>query len=127
MVVEDAHWLDTASADALAFLARRIELEPVVIVFAVRDGIESRFDQLGLEELRVEALPADSASELLQAVAADLGPEARARLLAEAAGNPLALIELPRAIPRRLPRRLAVAGAVTDDRPAAAGVRRPGG
>ena len=99
VVVEDAHWLDTASADALAFVSRRIELEPVVIVFAVRDGIESRFDQLGLEELRVEALPADSASELLQAVAADLDPEVRARLLAEAAGNPLALIELPRTIP----------------------------
>ena len=99
VVVEDAHWLDTASADALAFLSRRIELELVVIVFAVRDGIESRFDRLGLEELRVEALPADSASELLQAVAADLSPEVRARVLAEAAGNPLALIELPRAIP----------------------------
>ena len=99
VIVEDAHWLDSASADALAFLSRRVALEPLVIVFAVREGIASRFDELGVTELYVEALPADRAGELLQAVAADLGPDLRARVLAEAAGNPLALIELPKAIP----------------------------
>src|SRR5262249_52808336 len=87
-IVEDAHWLDSGSAEALAFVSRRIGFEPVAIVFEVRTGIESRFDQLGLEELPVEPLAADSAAELLQAVAPDLGAEVRVRVLETAAGNP---------------------------------------
>ena len=97
-VVEEAHWLDPASADSLAFLTRRIDLDPIVLLFAIRDGKESRFDQLALEEVRVGPLPRESAIALLDAVAPELEPNLRARVLAEAAGNPLALIELPKAI-----------------------------
>lgn len=97
-IVEDAHWLDPASADSLAFLARRIDLDPIVLLLGIRDGKESRFDQLGLEKFRVGPLPLESAGELLDAVAPDLAPSVRARVLDEAAGNPLALIELPKAI-----------------------------
>jgi DNA-binding NarL/FixJ family response regulator len=113
VIVEDAHWLDAATLDVLAFVARRIELEPVVLLFAVRDGVDSRFDQLDLQELSLGALGDDSAGTLLDAVAPDLSAAARRRLLDEAAGNPLALIELPRALeahhregwslPQRLP------------------------
>jgi DNA-binding CsgD family transcriptional regulator len=98
VIVEDAHWLDAASSDVLAFVARRIELEPVVMVFAVRDGADSRFDELGLPELRLARLADDDAGALLDAVAPDLSASVRDRLLDDAAGNPLALIELPRAI-----------------------------
>ena len=58
---------------------------------AVRDG----FDGGGLPELRIEGLDDAASAELLDSVAPDLAPDVRARLLAEAAGNPLALVELP--------------------------------
>ena len=41
LVVEDAHWLDRSSAEVLAFVARRLEMEPVILLFAVRDGVPS--------------------------------------------------------------------------------------
>ena len=97
-IVEEAHWLDPASADSLSFLARRVDHDPVVLLFAVRDGMESRFDHLGLEEFRVGPLPRESAIALLDAEAPELPPTVRTRVLEEAAGNPLALIELPTAI-----------------------------
>src|SRR5262249_47592924 len=98
VIVEDAQWLDSASADVLAFLSRRLGAEPVATVFAVRDGVASRFDQLGLDELRLAPLSADDAGALLDDVAPGLAPDVRARVLDSAAGNPLALIELPTAI-----------------------------
>jgi DNA-binding CsgD family transcriptional regulator/tetratricopeptide (TPR) repeat protein len=98
VIIEDAQWLDAASADVLAFLSRRLGGEPVATVFAVRDGIASRFDQLGLDELRLDPLSAKDAAALLDAVAPDLAVSVRARVLDAAAGNPLALIELPRVI-----------------------------
>ena len=98
VIVEDAHWLDAASCDVLAFVARRIELEPVVMLFAVREGAASRFDELALPELQLARLADDDAGALLDAVAPDLSAPVRNRVLDDAAGNPLALIELPRAI-----------------------------
>jgi DNA-binding CsgD family transcriptional regulator len=97
-ILEDANWLDAASADVLAFVARRIDLEPIVLLFAVRDGLESRLDQLGLDELHVGPLAEESAHALLDAVAPDLAADVQARVLEESAGNPLALVELPKAV-----------------------------
>jgi len=91
IVVEDAHWLDRSTLDVLGFVARRLESEPILVLGAIRDG----FDGGGLPELRLEGLDDASSAELLDAVAPDLAPDVRARLLAEAAGNPLALVELP--------------------------------
>jgi hypothetical protein len=51
LVVEDAHWLDRSSAEVLAFVARRLEMEPVILFFAVRDGVPSGLDKAGLPEL----------------------------------------------------------------------------
>jgi DNA-binding CsgD family transcriptional regulator len=95
LIAEDAHWLDRSSADVLAFVARRLESEPIVLIATVRDGMPSRLGDTGLPSMRVERLPEDTAAELLDAVAPGLTAPVRARLLSEAAGNPLALTELP--------------------------------
>ncbi|MGY1901061.1 AAA family ATPase [Nocardia gipuzkoensis] len=92
-LVDDAQWLDGESADALLFAARRLHGEPVVVLFAAR---EDRFNARGLPELRLGRLDDSAARMLLAEHAADLPPAVRDRLLAEAAGNPLALIEMPR-------------------------------
>jgi predicted ATPase len=94
-LVDDAQWLDVPSADSLVFTARRLGAEGVVIVFAARDGEGRRFDAPGLDELAVGELDRDSAVALLDRAARDAAPSVRERLLAEAAGNPLALLELP--------------------------------
>lgn len=98
LVVEDAHWLDRASADVLAFVARRLESDPVVLLAAVRDGHPSSFDDAGLPELRLRRLDDGPASALLASHAPALRPAVRERLLGEASGNPLALVELPIAL-----------------------------
>ncbi len=97
LIVEDAHWLDTASCDVLAFVARRLELEPIVLLFSVREGNVSRLEEAQLAELALDGLEDADAGSLLDQHAPAITPEARRRLLETAAGNPLALVELPRA------------------------------
>jgi DNA-binding CsgD family transcriptional regulator len=93
-VADDAQWLDRPTRDVLAFVARRLEFEPVLLVTAVTDGYESR-PESGLPAMRLEALPASAATALLETRAPGLPEDVRVRLLDEAAGNPLALVELP--------------------------------
>jgi DNA-binding CsgD family transcriptional regulator len=93
-VADDAQWLDRPTRDVLAFVARRLEFEPVLLVTAVTDGYESP-PESGLPAMRLEALPAPAAMALLEARASGLPEDVRVRLLDEAAGNPLALVELP--------------------------------
>jgi DNA-binding CsgD family transcriptional regulator len=95
LVVEDVQWLDRASADVLAFVARRLDFEPVVLLAAVRDGYPTSFDGAGLPELSLRRLDGPEATVLLDARTPGLRPAVRERVLAEAAGNPLALVELP--------------------------------
>ena len=95
VVVDDAQWLDRPSADVLAFIARRIESDPIVLLVATRDGHPSPLAGAGLPEHALAALGAAAATELLETSAPQLAPAARSRVLREAAGNPLALIELP--------------------------------
>jgi DNA-binding CsgD family transcriptional regulator len=93
-LVDDAQWLDRASAEALVFAARRLGAEGIAIIFAARDH-DAPFPTQGLPELRLGGLDAASAAALLaERGGAELTPEARARILAEARGNPLGLIEL---------------------------------
>ena len=95
-LVDDAQWLDRSSAQVLSFVARRLHAESVVIVLAERDGdAPSEFE--GLPEVRLTGLSEDDAAVLV--ASATLGPldkSVRRRILAEANGNPLALLELPR-------------------------------
>ncbi|WP_344050319.1 helix-turn-helix transcriptional regulator [Planotetraspora silvatica] len=95
VVVEDAHWLDEPSWEALAFVGRRLRSDAVVLLATLRDDADAqaRLAASGLPALTVPPLTGQAAAELLARVAPDLGVALRARVLAEAAGNPLALIE----------------------------------
>jgi len=95
-IVDDAQWLDAASAQALAFVARRLGAESVGLVFAVREPSGERHLE-GLPELAVGGLDDGDAQELLGTVlAGPLDERVRDRIVAETRGNPLALLELPR-------------------------------
>jgi tetratricopeptide (TPR) repeat protein len=94
-VVDDAQWLDRPSADALTFAARRLEAEGVVLLFAARDGELRRFEAQGLDELCLTRLGTEAAGALLaEHVTGALSTEVQGRLVENAGGNPLALIEL---------------------------------
>jgi DNA-binding CsgD family transcriptional regulator len=96
-VVDDAHWLDRPSSEVLGFVARRVESDPAVLMFGIREGLASSFDDADLPELPIAGLDPDASNALLDLGAATLSVDLRRRILAEAAGNPLALIELPAA------------------------------
>ena len=97
-VVDDAQWLDQASAQTLEFVARRLGAEQMGMVFAVRET-DTGPRLAGLPELAVRGLRSGDAAELLeQAVPWPLDPRVRDRVLAESHGNPLALTELPRGL-----------------------------
>jgi DNA-binding CsgD family transcriptional regulator len=93
-LVDDAQWLDHASAQVLGFVARRLAADSVGLVFAARVPSE---ELAGVPELVVEGLQEADARALLDAVlTAPLDARVRDRIVAEAHGNPLALLELPR-------------------------------
>ena len=98
LIADQAEWLDPPTAKALAFIARRLDAEPVAILLAGRDGPASTFDGAGLPQLRLGGLDDMAAAELLDRTTADLAPRLRRRVLQIAAGNPLALLELPAAL-----------------------------
>ena len=98
-VVDDAHWLDEASAAALAFVARRVGPERIALLFAAREGDVRRFDGVGIPELMIGGLDADAAGDLLDEHAATPVPrEVRDALMRQTGGNALALVELPKAL-----------------------------
>ncbi len=95
-LVDDAHWLDDASADALVFVSRRLEAEPIAILFAVRESEVRRFEPRGLPVLAVGGLDSAAAGELIDRQASPpLARDVRERLIEGSRGNPLALLELP--------------------------------
>ncbi|MGZ4251130.1 MAG: AAA family ATPase, partial [Solirubrobacteraceae bacterium] len=95
-IVDDAQWLDRVSVQVLAFVARGLLAERVGLVFGVRgSGDEQELE--GLPEMVIEGLPADDARRLLNAaIPGPLDERVKTRILGEAGGNPLALLELPR-------------------------------
>jgi DNA-binding CsgD family transcriptional regulator len=95
-VVDDAQWLDRASGQALAFAARRLLAESVVVLFAARTPTD---ELAGLPELVVEGLDdADARMLLASVIPGRLDELVADQLVAEAHGNPLALLELPRGL-----------------------------
>ncbi|MGX1805773.1 AAA family ATPase [Nocardia sp. NPDC055321] len=90
-LIDDAQWLDRPSADVLRFVARRLGSEGVVMIFGARGGFEIG----GLPEVRLGPLDAAASAELLAGHWPGLAIEQRDRVLREAAGNPLALLEFP--------------------------------
>ena len=100
VVADEAQWLDPSSCQTLAFVARRIEAEPIVITFGVRDGLDNHIDGTGIPELHLDGLDAVSSTKLLDANTPGLSSQVRALVLDYAEGNPLALLELPTALGR---------------------------
>ena len=97
-VIDDAQWLDNASALTLAFVARRLLAESVGLVFAVREPSEVR-ELDGLPELLLGGLGDSDARALLESAwPGRLDEQVRDRVIAESRGNPLALLELPRVL-----------------------------
>jgi DNA-binding CsgD family transcriptional regulator len=94
VLVDDAHWLDGSSADAILFAARRLVADSVAIVLTARAGESSLLDGADLPTLWLQGLDATAAAQLLRRVAPDTADETVARLYRETGGNPLALLEL---------------------------------
>jgi DNA-binding CsgD family transcriptional regulator len=96
-VLDDAQWLDRASVQTIAFVARRLLAEPILIIVAARESAPDG-DWAGLPQLRLRGLDDAGAAELFgSVVTGPTDPRLRDRIVAESRGNPLALLELPRA------------------------------
>ncbi|MDP9259908.1 MAG: AAA family ATPase, partial [Actinomycetota bacterium] len=100
VIVDDAHWLDEESLDALSFAVKRLAHDPVAVLLAVRD--EDTLAGLGLDDLRLAGLDRQAARTLVeQAVPPPLSAAVVERILDAAQGNPLGLLEIPRSLTRR--------------------------
>jgi DNA-binding CsgD family transcriptional regulator len=120
-LVDDAQWLDRASAQVLAFVARRLQAESVALVFGLRE-LDQDDVLSGLPELVVEGLGYDDARALLESViTGPLDERIRDRIIGETAGNPLALLELPRG---RNPAELAGGFGLSDPAPLSARIEQ---
>jgi DNA-binding CsgD family transcriptional regulator len=97
-LVDDAQWLDRPSAETLVFAARRLAADRVAMVFAAREGEARHFDAPGVPSVTLAPLDPTAAEMLLATRGEAATPAVRTRLLAEAHGNPLALLELPVAL-----------------------------
>jgi len=98
VVADDAHWLDRSSLDALAFAASRLDAERVVLLVGARGQAPPRGFDRGFPELRLGPLSAADAGLLLDSQPRPPRGRARAQVLAQAGGNPMALIELAKVI-----------------------------
>jgi DNA-binding CsgD family transcriptional regulator/tetratricopeptide (TPR) repeat protein len=97
-LIDDTQWLDQASAQALALAARRLDTESVAVIFGTRDLADTG-DLAGIPQLVLAGLPdADGRALLAAAIPGRLDERVRDRIVAESAGNPLALLELPRGV-----------------------------
>ncbi|WP_147332054.1 helix-turn-helix transcriptional regulator [Geodermatophilus marinus] len=95
-VVDDAHWLDHASASAMLFVARRLGADPVAVLLAVRDPDPRSLPAADLPELQVGGLDVDAAAALLaERAATHVDPGVCEQLVHRTEGNPLVLSELP--------------------------------
>ena len=118
ITVDDAQWLDRASAEAIGFAARRLFADPVAILIALREDEESPLLAASLPELSLSGLDPASATTLLErAGTGKVSPELARRMLDATGGNPLALLELGHEAPR-------ASGAAHDDLPIATSVER---
>jgi hypothetical protein len=98
VAVDDAQWLDRGSLDALAFAARRLESERLVLLLGVRGNVPPTGFDRDFPELPLQPLGSADASRLLDAQPHPPRGRAREQVLAQAAGNPMALIELSKVI-----------------------------
>lgn len=95
LIIDDLQWVDRSSAIVLAFVARRLSGSRIGFVAAARTGEETMFNRAGLPELEIGPLDEQASRELLDLKFPYLPEQTRERLVTEADGNPLALVELP--------------------------------
>ena len=95
-LVDDFQWVDTPSVGALLFVARRLDMDRIALLFAAREGDERRFD--GLKSLELGGLDHGAAAAVVDRGGRDIAPAVRESLLRRAGGNALALVELPAAL-----------------------------
>jgi hypothetical protein len=98
VVADDVQWLDRPSADVLAFVARRLAGSRIGLIAASRPGSSGSFQSAGLPEAEIRPLDEDAAAGLVGTRFPTLAATVQQRVLAEAQGNPLALLELPAAL-----------------------------
>ncbi|GGM94160.1 LuxR family transcriptional regulator [Terrabacter tumescens] len=98
LVLDDIHWMDRATAGVLSLVARRLQGTRIGMLLAQRAGEESFFDRSTVAELSVAPLDDDAAVHLLRAAHPALHPAVQHRIVSEAGGNPLAILELQRGI-----------------------------
>ena len=98
VMADDVQWLDRGSLGTLAFVARRLEAEPVALLLAARGTVPLAGFEHDLPELTLEPLSTRDSARLLDAQPQPPRGRARSQVLAQAAGNPMALIELSRVI-----------------------------
>ena len=103
LLVDDAGWIDDQSWRVLSFIGRRIDFDQIALVMAMREGVETdrRLRDSLLPALRIEPLPDEAATALLDRMAPGLPPRIRSWILLEAGGNPLGLLELSDEAKRR--------------------------
>ncbi|MEO5901387.1 MAG: AAA family ATPase [Ilumatobacteraceae bacterium] len=97
IAIDDFQWIDASSAEVLLFIARRIAALPIAVLASTRRS----GDGLGLPQFEVDVLSDELAEQLLRSKAPALASAPMKRILSEAAGNPLALLELPAALEER--------------------------
>lgn len=97
VVIDDAHWLDRDSTNALLFAARRLSTESITMVLVVRDGFAPDFPAPGIPELTLGPLDLDASQAILDMRADEIPFTGRDWILRMSEGNPLALLELPAA------------------------------
>ena len=96
VLVDDAHWLDRGSGEALTFVLRRLGSEGIAALWAIREGEAGGVSTEGLDEVALAGLDADAGLALVSTAAGDVAPDAARALVDRTNGNPLALLELPR-------------------------------
>jgi DNA-binding CsgD family transcriptional regulator len=117
VIVDDLQWIDSSSADAILFSARRLADNPVALLLAVREGTD--FETAGLAEVIVSGLSPTEAGELLARACPEIAAPVAARLVSAAGGNPLALVELPQLLDEQ---QIRGENALPDPLPAAASI-----
>ena len=98
-LLDDAHWADPPTQEAVAFVARRLETDAVAVLAAARAGLDHALHAAGIERLGLSGLPPDAAAAVLDEQRGPRpAPHVRDALVRAAGGNPLALVELPRTL-----------------------------
>jgi DNA-binding CsgD family transcriptional regulator len=97
-LVDDAHWLDTSSAEALTFVTRRLDAEGIAMLFAAREGDVRTFEAADVPSMMLAGLDEQAAATLLARAGRAVAPSVRERLIDQTRGNALALVELPSAL-----------------------------